>query len=102
MAPTTETQAHRGSGNRPPVTNVEILNLLEKIMSGLTDLTSAVTAMVAEIQVAVTAIQNQNAAGGDPDAAVETQAQAILAATATLTAAVNAAQTAPAAKPAGT
>jgi hypothetical protein len=66
----------------------------EKIMSGLTDLQSAVSALVAEITAAVTEIQTLNANGSE-DAAVETQAQAILAATATLTAAVSGAATPP-------
>ena len=63
-------------------------------MSGLTDLQSAVTALVAEITTAVTEIQTLNANGSE-DAAVETQAQAILAATTTLTAAVSGAATPP-------
>jgi hypothetical protein len=66
----------------------------EKIMSGLTDLQAAVTALVAEITTAVAEIQTLNANGSE-DAAVETQAQAILAATTTLTTAVSGAATPP-------
>ena len=86
---------------------IDIIEKQEKIMQGLTDLQNSVTglttvvgqvkALVASLNATIASLQATIAAGGDNDAAVETQAKVIAAQVSELNGVVNPTPAAPAA-----
>lgn len=68
--------------------------ILEKIMSGLSDLQAAVAALQALQTTVISELQTLESAAGDPDATVETLAQQINASVAAIQGALSPAQSA--------